>query len=224
VKRVICGAALLLTLTLCASASLLTGPPACASTTTLAALLSLGPEGCISQDKIYTGFTYSLGAADAADVNATLIFEVNPGFDIHGWTFAHTGSWTQAFTLSYNIEVAAGSPGVIFEIKDQINSGKIPNSSSVLDTQTPNVGPLVVLNPTGASFGSETVGATFTPVAKKINTVSTFSPGANGGILASYEQDWFEQNTFAPEPGTFALLGAGGLLVLVGRRWMHRKS
>lgn len=120
----------------------------CPTSTTLAALIALGQgveNACQSQDKLFYNFSYTpLG--DAGNVNATLIFAASatpPIGDLHGWIFTHaTGTWTSGFTLSYVIQVAAGNPLVVIATsKDQINSGALPNTVTMVDTQVGNGSP-----------------------------------------------------------------------------------
>lgn len=111
----------------------------CPTRTTLANLLAIASapgDGCQNQDKIFSNFTYTLGAPDAAFVRATLQFLVGAGQDLHGWTFAHSGSWTSGFTLSYLITVVPGQAAFILASKDQINTGIIPNGTANNDRQT----------------------------------------------------------------------------------------
>src|SRR4026207_770913 len=110
---------------LLAAASARAVPVACEHQTTLAALMSLNASGgCFVQDKLFTNFAYSLGGNDAALVNATLVFQLVPGQDVHGWTFAHQGAWTSGFTLSYTVAVEPPNPaGAIHPPQDQPHTG-----------------------------------------------------------------------------------------------------
>jgi hypothetical protein len=73
-------------------------------------------NACASQDKLFWNFTYTgLGpnAPTAANVDATLIANLLPGLEIHGWDFS--ALWAQGtggmanFTISFLIEVCPSS-------------------------------------------------------------------------------------------------------------------
>lgn len=181
-------------------------PVPCPQSTTLAGLLALAPEGCISQDKIFSGFTYSLGPVDAALVTATIHFTTGGGIDIHGWTFSHEGNWTDPldFTLAYDITVAPGFPDVsMFQSQDQILANGPTSTVSVTDTQTPGV--LVVFNP---PLGSNGAIIAYAPLLT-IHTSSVATITGAGSILQTYEQLWYERTTPIPEPISLILLGSG---------------
>jgi hypothetical protein len=224
---------LVLPLAACAAAAMLQAAPiACPTTANLAQLIALSGtgNGCFIQDKLFNNFTYTnlsgTGATPAADVGATLVFQ--PGSnsqDIHGWIFAPTtGPWTTGFTLGYSIATVAGSGVVITAAKDQSNTGLLPNGDIVTDTQTPSSpgpgGTMVAGSPvtltTMGTAGHETDQITFSPSATSVTTSTSASIGS-GGILQSYEQDWFESAgpTSVPEPAgfTYGLLGSGFLLL-----------
>ncbi len=85
------------------------------SSTTLNQLIATAnseANAVFSQDKLFWGFSYTpTGSAGAASsVSADLIFQTQPGLDIHGWNFS-SSNWVQGaagpagFTLSYTMEV-----------------------------------------------------------------------------------------------------------------------
>jgi hypothetical protein len=200
----------------------------CPGLTTLANLLTIASgagNGCLEQDKIFSNFAYSLGATDAALVNASVVFSSGgPTTEIHGWVFARTGTWTTGFTLSYDIAVAPGNPLVsIFQAKDQANTGAIPNTTAIADTQTPNVGAPYVISVNGGAAGNETASHLLASNAQSIHTSSAVViPGGN--LLVSYEQDWFESTSGVPEPGTWAIMLGGRALIAIGRFRPSRRA
>jgi len=121
----------------------------CPESGALTLLTGLSSDGCISQDKIFSGFAYS-GDVAAADVNFNLVLQTGTS-DIHGWSFVPLTAWGEGFTLSYTITVAPGNPLVaIIQSKDQMNSGSIPNGVTISDTQTGvTPSPLVLSGATG---------------------------------------------------------------------------
>jgi hypothetical protein len=204
---------MLLILVVCVSASVLSAAVQCTTLSggTLQGLITAG--SCDSQDKTFSNFTYT-GSLAANLINVTLIFDqIGSTTDEHGWNFAPIAvTWNSGFTLGYTISVLAGNPGVlIFQSKDQINTGSIPNSIVVTDTQT--VGTMTM---NGAAVGNETKEITYPGVVSINTSTVAVIPAGNG--MQSYEQDWFE-NTAAPEPVSLLLVGAG----LLGLGFVQRR-
>jgi uncharacterized repeat protein (TIGR01451 family) len=172
---------------LLATASAQAVPVPCPQQTTLAALMSLNASGgCFVQDKLFTNFAYSLGGNDAALVSATLVFHLVPGQDVHGWTFAHQGAWTSGFTLSYTVDVNPPNPAVaITASKDQIDTGLVPDGTSVSDTQT---GATLSLN--GGSPATQGAQSTYAGVASLTTTSVVAIP--QGSMLFGYSQLFYE--------------------------------
>ena len=193
-------------------------PIPCPTTTTMAFLQSMGAEGCISQDKVFKGFSYSGGGGiTAADVSATLVFQPSPSNeDIHGWIFTGSSAWTTGFTLSYTISVAPGVSGVaIVQSKDEMNAGRPPNGVRISDVQT-GVGTLNLTDTSEILFSD-------LYNMQSITTTSTVTFG-NGtgpsGALQTYQNNWFEaQIPSVPEPVTFVLIGSG----LIGLTFLRRR-
>lgn len=198
----------------------------CSNLATLQALIDQNVNGgCISQDKIFSSFSYSGGGTQtAANITVHNVAVLVPGQDVHGWSFAPTaGVWTTGFTLSYDITVAPRNPGlVIIQSKDQINSG-ITTAVSMFDTQTngPGGSPIGISPVTllGASVETVFLGGdaeTNYPGVTTIHTqsVATIGKSKKGvqGELQSYEQDFYEGLSI-PEPAPYFLL-AGGLMLL----------
>jgi len=177
----------------------------CSSLATLQALIDQNVNGgCISQDKIFSGFSYTGGGTQTANLITVHNIAVLGANDEHGWSFAPSNNqtWTTSFSLSYDITVAPGNLNVaIFESKDQINAG-IRGGVTVVDTQT--VGTMTML---GTTAETKFLGP-YAPVT----TIHTSSSATfSGGGLQSYEQDFFELTI--PEPAPYFLL-AGGLMLL----------
>jgi uncharacterized repeat protein (TIGR01451 family) len=175
-------------LVLLAGASAQAVPVPCPGATTLDVLMSL-LDGCFVQDKLFTNFAYSLGAVDAALVNATAVYAVVPGQDAHGWTFAHQGSWTSGFTLSYTVSVDPPGPGLaITASKDQIDTGLIPDGTSVTDTQT--AATLTLSGSTAANQGAQAIYAGVTSL-----TTTSVVTIPQGSLLLSYSQLFYENTS-----------------------------
>ena len=202
----------------------------CPASTNLGFLLGLGPDGCDQQDITYANFTYSLGSGDAAHVTATPVFQVLPGTDIHGWVFAHEGSWMSDVTLNYTITTNTPGPLMITS-KDQINTGKIPNNTVMTDTQTLPDMTIVTMVTNGNTTGNETTQTSYSGVTSITTSSTTSNIGSAGNILVSYEQDFFQQVptiyeslTAIPEPSTMLLVGSGLIgLVGYGRKKFFKK-
>jgi uncharacterized repeat protein (TIGR01451 family) len=143
--------------------------------------------GCFSQDKLFTNFAYT-GSDPTSLIAAQVIFQTGVnGQDIHGWTFAKlSGAWITGFTLSYTVSVFPPNPLVtIAASKDQIDTGLIPNGTSLTDTQS--VG---VLNLNGLSTANETGQMSYGGVAS-VTTTSVFTIPA-GSLLVRYDQLFVE--------------------------------
>jgi len=160
-------------------------PIPCPGATTLAALMGM-TDGCFILNLVFTNFSYSPGAADAALVQATSSYPIAAGQAGQGWTFAREGSWTSGFTLSYQVSIVGGGPGTaIVGSKDQIKTGLVPSASSVTDTQS-----AAVLNLSGASLASETSQVSYAGVT----TVTTSCVAAipSGSLLSKLSQQFFQ--------------------------------
>jgi hypothetical protein len=160
----------------------------CPTTATLDVLIGFGAAGCTSQDVTFANFQYSLG--DASSVMATLVLSPGPNSqNVHGWSFQHVGgAWKTNFTMSYNVTVAGGA---IVSSKDQIDSGVVPNTTTVTDVQTKAT---LIMN--GSSIANETQQATY-PGASAIATNTTVTFGTSD-LLFTYNQLFIEAGT-APE-------------------------
>ena len=225
---------LLLTVILVAATTVLSAAPIqCSSAATLADLISYNVAGgCVSQDKIFSGFAYTGGGSISDNLITVHLVAILGTNDVHGWSFnpANNLSWTTGFTLSYTISVAPGNTGLsIFESADQINTTVRANRVVVTDIQT-GIGlgdtDPGTLTTTGLSNATTTASTTVPYSDASIHTVSTFSFGPSGsapraGALLSYEQDWYEQSS-APEPVTFVLIGSGLIGLTFLRRRLHK--
>jgi PEP-CTERM motif len=206
---------LVLTLIVFAAAAVLPATPVtCPTTATLADLIAIGT--CQSQDKIFSAFAYSGGGdVTANDINANLVLQIGSSQDIHGWSFIPTTGWDTGFNLSFTIAVAPGNPGAaIVASKDQMNSGFVPNGVTIADTQTG-------VTPSPLMLTGTATGETVFSNPYDLQTISTVSAVtiARSANLESYEQDWFEHLSSAPEPAAFFLIGSGLLgLGFLGRR------
>jgi hypothetical protein len=179
----------------------------------------MGPDGCVSQDKIFSGFVYTpvQGGLSAGDIDFNLVIQTGTS-DIHGWSFVPEGAWVLGFTLSYDITVAPGNPGLaIVQSKDQMNSGTAGNGITINDVQT-GVTPSPLALVSGAAVFSD---------AYNLQTVHTLSTGTipAGQNLLSYEQNWLEASTGVPEPATLSLIGGALLgLGMLRRKRFFRQS
>jgi hypothetical protein len=210
---------LVLTVIVLAAASVLPAATiACPESGALSVLTgTLGPglNVCQIQDKIFSNFVYSpvSGGVPATNVNFNLVLQSGTS-DIHGWSFVPETAWTLGFTLSYDIAVAPGNPLVaLIQSKDQMNTGFVPTSLTISDTQT-GVGVLALT----ATAGGETVFSNLYNLQTiHTSSVATIPAGLN---LLSYEQDWIERTaSTVPEPVSLVLIGSGLLgLGLLRRR------
>jgi hypothetical protein len=211
----------LIVIVFAAAAVLPADPITCPQSGVLSELTGMSAEGCAVQDKIFGNFVYTPvpGGVPAANINFNLVFQTGTS-DIHGWSFVPGTAWTLGFTLSYDITVASGNPGLALVLsKDQMNSGGVPNGITINDTQTGvTPSPLALTGTIGGEIVSSNA---YNLQTVHTSSVATIPAGRN---LLSYEQDWFEADTTVPEPVSFVLIGSGlpGLLLL--RRRVSKRA
>ncbi len=214
----------LLIVTVLAAASLMsaavvpcpTGGQVGGLTPSLADLIALNAGGgCQSQDKIFSNFSYNdpSGVVPANLVTVGLVITQGLSSDIHGWIFApSTGSWTSSsngFTIGFTITVASG-PFYIVGSKDQINTGFVPNTSTMTDTQS-----MGTINTVGLA-GLESSQLAYP--GQLVITTSSKASISGSSLIASYEQDFFQSSI--PEPVTMILIGSG----LLGLGFIRRRA
>ena len=185
-------------------------------TRTLDAFINLGTDGCLDQDKTYSGFTYAGGGEiDASEVQVTIGTTVLPGMDQHSVGFQPAfGAWLAGFTIGFNIAIATPVPGTFIEtVAFDITAPGPFNTSSATMTNTPdgNAGAAFVLN---ASQTNDDFRSGLS--AQSIGAVIAGTP--SGGTINQVTSTFFQQVNPVPEPGTLMSIGLGFLALGLYRR------
>ena len=190
--------------------------------TTLDGLIAFAFPGSgnsfISQDKLYSDFSYSSATNPASTVNAQLVFSTVGVQDIHGWIFTEPNHWTGNFTLSYKISVAPAFPSVVIVASaDQIFDGLAGPTNTVTMADTQSGPPLLgTLNMNLLTTGGQTAQLIYGTGVASVTTTSVATI-PTGKFIDSYEQRFFE-TAIVPEPSMLLLLGCGLLALGLFRR------
>ena len=174
-------------------------PVECNTLGTLADFMA-SVDGCFTQDKLFTDFSYTGGGAvTAANVDVDVAFGAGP--DIHGLTLTPTAGtpvWTAGFTFGYTISVQSPDPLLgIGGASLQVNLGVRPNPASAVSTKSNGL-------VQSASYGDETDIDFFAPVTSL--TSSTVVTIPEGGFLISLEEHYVQA---IPEPQSLLMIGIG---------------
>jgi hypothetical protein len=169
-------------------------------------------DGCFVQDKLFTGFGYTQGNLlnpDASLVLTTFALTLGPNppaGDLHEIRFSGLGSsWVAPFQIIYNIGLYNAPPGTSIIRGDfDIN---VPGGGTLATGAKTLVGTngTYTINATVGSPGS-------TAIAQETFLAVTVDVNPNGESVSALVDSYTQ--AAIPEPGTWALLGGG--LVLLG--------
>ena len=198
-------------------------PINCSTVTTVGDAVGLAADGCINQDKIYSGFTTGTGGGLAipSDWSVGISFvTLGSGADVHTINVSQgSAPALGAGTYTFNYEIAI-DPSSATYASNWITQVQVSADFSDL-SETPANSDTKLLLENGAVLGSVTsvngVTATIGVDTKLIDVQETIVVDSSG-LLHSFTDEFIETRT--PEPSAMALIG-GGLLVLGG---MIRRS
>jgi len=179
-------------------------PINCSTVTTVGDAVGLAADGCINQDKIYSGFTTGTGGGLAipSDWSVGISFvTLGSGADVHTINVSQgSAPALGAGTYTFNYEIAI-DPSSATYASNWITQVQVSADFSDL-SETPANSDTKLLLENGAVLGS----------------VTSVIVVDSSGLLHSFTDEFIETRT--PEPSAMALIG-GGLLVLGG---MIRRS
>jgi hypothetical protein len=228
----------LLPIVLVVFVSMASATPLCTSGGTMASYVALGGGGCSIGDLLFSNFLYgSTGARNGVAVSAASVFltpvgsgTFNPGiiFSSSGWVVPSASPTGNSFvdsSIAFSVSVIGGSPviddGTLTLAAFSVSGTGVANITESINPagiqlQVDSSGPLL-------SHGSVAPTNSLSVLKDVLIFVPPTSSGAGSGQISSFEEDFSEIPSTAPEPSSFALLGTGlGGLALAGLRRNRR--
>ena len=181
-------------------------------------------SGCLSQDKIYSGFVTGVNGGSAIPSNWTSSITVATigTTDIHTITFnapnGSSGLGAGTYTLDFQIAI---DPASVNYAINWITSVQVSANFSDISGSPHNTDSKLLLNSAGGTIGTLTsvngVTASMGVDEKIIDIQETITVDGTG-LMHSFTDTFIETET--PEPATMALMGAGllGLGALLRRK------
>ena len=195
----------------------------CSTVNTVGDLIGLGSGGCIQQDKIYYNVTVtpSWDPSHPIPTDATVVFNLTtlPGMDVHDFTINFANLLTAGtYVIDYWIKIDPSSPNyynymitnVLVSENLSDRNGGTTDTKVVLDSSGNVLLTLVATKADGQSANGD--------VFQNMLHIEETIVVKGGDTLHSITDEFTE--TFIPEPGTMAFVGAGllGLGALLRRR------